>query len=305
MAYVYLNGPTLASSTAVYQDSALSIYAPDGYYSNGTIVRQWTAGVLLPPQTCPSCASPCGGAINGSGNQGVYTLSIDLGTATGATIITFDPFSVPDGIIVVFNGVLYNELSSFYYGYVAGTPNLPTYVGRISSDCGLVAGSPHTVNVYNYNAAIPDFEPTGGTQTVSVLSGQMALTATDPGNCIMVIPKLTASPSIMNITCFGLCSSTVFNIAISCPAPLSGITISNTLSVPCGCDEEVSQPAYIAISAAQIGFPSSYLNAWVFTDENGVNPLPQGYYTIVISGTIYCLQVDSHGIIIDINVCGS
>jgi len=51
----YLNGPSLASATAVYSNSSLTTLAADGYYSDGTIVRQQSSGSLLPQSTCPSC----------------------------------------------------------------------------------------------------------------------------------------------------------------------------------------------------------------------------------------------------------
>lgn len=52
----YLNGPSLASATAVYTDAALTTLAANGYYSDGTIVRQQSSGSLLPQSTCPSCS---------------------------------------------------------------------------------------------------------------------------------------------------------------------------------------------------------------------------------------------------------
>jgi hypothetical protein len=52
----YLNAPSLASATAVYSNASLTTLAADGYYSDGTIVRQQSSGSLLPQSTCPSCA---------------------------------------------------------------------------------------------------------------------------------------------------------------------------------------------------------------------------------------------------------
>lgn len=301
MAYVYLNGPTLTTSTAVYQDSALSVYAPDGYYSNGTIVRQWTAGVLLPPQLCPSCAQPCGGSITGQGNQGIYTISLDLGTDTGAVIITFNPASYPDGILVEYDGVFYNELSSVYFGYLASTvANEPVYVGYIYDDCGLVSGSPHTVDVLNYISG--DFVPTGTTQTVSVASGQLALTTSAPGNCIMVIPKTSATPSIMNITCFGLCPGTYFTIAASCPTALQSFSSSVGLEGR-DCGASIDQNYYTSVPLADINDSTKYLYAYVFSDINGEFPLASAWYIIYIASVKYAIFVDDFGIITSITAC--
>jgi hypothetical protein len=51
----YLNAPSLGSATAVFTDDALTECAPDGFYSNGVIVREQADCVLLPQQECPSC----------------------------------------------------------------------------------------------------------------------------------------------------------------------------------------------------------------------------------------------------------
>jgi hypothetical protein len=51
----YLNAPSLGSATAVFTDDALTECAPDGFYSNGVIVREQVDCTLLPQQECPSC----------------------------------------------------------------------------------------------------------------------------------------------------------------------------------------------------------------------------------------------------------
>jgi hypothetical protein len=54
----YINGPSLASATAVFTDSALTTCALDGFYSDGVISREQVDCVLLPQQTCTSCSFP-------------------------------------------------------------------------------------------------------------------------------------------------------------------------------------------------------------------------------------------------------
>ena len=94
MANYYLDGTTLNNATAVYDDADLTTCAANGFYSDGISVReQITQGsgcLLLPPQICPTCATPCGGSIAGNGNQGLYLLDLDVGgtaTDTGAIIV--------------------------------------------------------------------------------------------------------------------------------------------------------------------------------------------------------------------------
>ena len=54
MATFYINGSTLANSTAVFDDPEMTICSGDGYYSDGTIVRQQVSCSLLPPEDCVS-----------------------------------------------------------------------------------------------------------------------------------------------------------------------------------------------------------------------------------------------------------
>jgi hypothetical protein len=53
----YLDAPSLGSATVVYSNSSLTTVAADGFYSDGTIVREQASGSLLPQVTCPSCSS--------------------------------------------------------------------------------------------------------------------------------------------------------------------------------------------------------------------------------------------------------
>ena len=73
----YVDAPSLASATIIYTDVNLTTVAPDGFYSDGTIVREQVSGALLPQTSCPSCATPCGGSITASGQQGIYYLQTD------------------------------------------------------------------------------------------------------------------------------------------------------------------------------------------------------------------------------------
>jgi hypothetical protein len=53
----YLDSPSLSTATAIYSDIYLTTLAADGFYSEGSIVREQSLGVLLPQVVCPSCGS--------------------------------------------------------------------------------------------------------------------------------------------------------------------------------------------------------------------------------------------------------
>jgi hypothetical protein len=297
----YLDAPSLGSATVIYSDINLTTIAPDGFYSDGVIVREQALGVLLPQVTCGSCIPTCGGTISASGAQGVYNLSFDLGTATGAVVVSFDPIGVPDGIIAQYNSTYYNGLSSPSFGWLQGSlSSLPTYIGDSLSDCGIVAGSPYVLNVYNYVGG--SFVPSGGTENVTILSPQLDLTVGLPGDCKMVIPKTSASPSVLTLKFIGPCPGTVFNVGTACPAPLTSFASSTVGgSSAAACSDSIDQTYYVVHVNGSGGVLGLY--DLVFSDPNGEFKLPAGYYRTSAAGANDWFQVDSNGVIISFGVC--
>jgi hypothetical protein len=296
----YLDAPSLSTASVVYSNAALTTVAANGFYSDGSIVREQVSGALLPQQACPACGTPCGGAISASGQQGIYYLNIDLGTDIGAVVVTFNPASVPDGISALFNSVVYNGVSSPSYGWLQGTAGLPTYVGATGSDCGIVANSPYTLDEFQYNGST--FTDLGTTTSVSVVAGQMQLTAASPGNCKMVIPKTAASPSVVDMTFIGPCLGTVFSIGVACPAPLTSFA-SSTVNVDSAtaCSDTIDQTYYVAHVNGAAGTLGLY--DLVFSDANGEFKLGAGFYQTTDAGSNEWYQVDANGVIIAFGDC--
>lgn len=298
----FLNGPTLTSSTAVFTDFALSICAPDGFYSDGIIVREQVGCILLPEVVCPSCATPCDTEILGSGNQGIYYIESNTTTDIGAIIIRFLPFVIPDGILVQFGPTLYNGLSSQNYGWLQGSAGLPTYVGTVTDDCGILAGSPYTgVDELEYQAG--GFVNKGTTTNVTVIAGQLQLTALSPGICTMVIPKTSNTFTILNSQIIGLCLDTAFSIDISCPVALSSWTGSLTAATGNGACLLTPTQTYYYVHVNGVGGVLGLYDI-VFTDPNGENPLAAGYYnTGGMSPSFNWVQVDVNGVVVSFGIC--
>jgi len=296
----YLNAPSLGSATAVFTNAALTVCAPNGFYSDGIISRELVDCVLLPQQTCPSCTIPCGDSISADGLQGIYYLNTDLGAAIGAVLIRFNTINIPDGIKAVYNSVVYNGVSSPTSGWLQGSAGLPTYIGLQSADCGIVAGSPYTLAEFQYDGT--DFAALGTTTSVSVLAGQMELTTLAPGNTLMVIPKIAASPSILNLEFIGPCSGTVFDISVACPTALtafSSSTIAATSELACA--DAIDQTYYVAHVNGSAGTLGLY--DLVFTDVNGQFKLAAGFYKTNDAGANEWYQVDANGAIVLFGTC--
>jgi len=296
----YLNAPSLGSATAVFTNAALTVCAPNGFYSDGIISRELVDCVLLPQQTCPSCTIPCGDSISADGLQGIYYLNTDLGAAIGAVLIRFNTINIPDGIKAVYNSVVYNGVSSPTSGWLQGTAGLPTYIGLQSADCGIVAGSPYTLAEFQYDGT--DFAALGTNTSVNVVAGQMELTVLAPGNTLMVIPKIAASPSILNLEFIGPCSGTVFDISVACPAALtsfSSSTVSATSEL--ACEKDFLETYYVAHVNGASGTLGLY--DLVFTDANGQFKLAAGFYKTNDAGANEWYQVDANGAIVLFGTC--
>lgn len=302
----YLNAPSLGSATAVFSNAALTTLAADGFYSDGVISREQVSGVLLPQQTCPSCATPCGETINASGGQGIYLLDLETGTTVGdvgAVIVRFDPFGVPDGIRGTLGANVYNKLVSPVDGlHQSSNVGALTYVGQTSADCGISGTTYPALTEFIYNGT--EFVATGDTQSVTVAAGDVSLGVSAPGSCLMVIPKLTASPSIINFEVVGPCEGTAWQMTVDCPVLLTGFSSSvSAVSSATACALSETVTYYNASLADTPGTVGLY--DLVFADAYGQTPLTAGYYRASgsITGGNDWFQVSSAGVVVALGVC--
>ena len=302
----YLNGPSLASATAVFSNAALTTLAANGFYSDGVISREQVSGVLLPQQNCPTCATPCGESINASGGQGIYLLDLETGTTVtdvGAVIVRFDPIGVPDGIRATLGANVYNKLTSPVDGFhQSSNAGALTYVGQTGADCGISGTTYPALTEFNYNGTT--FVATGNTQSITVAPGDVSLGVSAPGSTMMVIPKLTPSPSIINFEVVGPCSGTAWTMSVACPVLLTGFSSSvSAVSSVAACALSETTTYYNASLADTPGTVGLY--DLVFADAYGQTPLTAGFYRASgsITGSNDWFQVSSAGVVVALGVC--
>jgi hypothetical protein len=303
MANFYIDGTTLNNATAVYDDAALTICATAGFYSDGITSREQVFNgsncYLLPPQPCPTCATPCGTQINGNGAQGVYQLDMDVGgTASdvGAIVIRFNPIGVPDGIMAVYDGVVYNTVSSPQFGLLESTvQGVPTYIGSTGSDCGTAGGGTYpNLPVFQYigNQFVNTNQPT----TIQIQAGQSQLTAGQPGDCVMVIPKPNASPAIINFTFIGPCNSTAWNFNVQCPTTLNQIISTSPQSTSsAACTAELNSAIH-HVPVTGVAQNLIQVNDYIFVDHAGATPATAGWYGSPFG---YTYEVGPRGVVIN------
>jgi hypothetical protein len=276
----YLDGPSLASATAVYTDAALTTKAPDGFYSNETIVREQSSGLLLPQNDCPSCGIACGSLVNPpTGGQGLYQLQFEAGSTpsdVGAIVIYFNPQSVPDGIRVLYDSVYYNALASPTDGYrksTSGVADAFTILGSPSNTC--IPTLPDTSSYTFYNGFTGGSWDVGSPspQDVTINSGDDVRGGTSEYSTL-VIPKTAATPSTVTVQVLGPCSGTAWSIEVACPVALDSFQGKSITGTDC---TTADTTYYFAVNR---GGTNTYpvVNNWVFSDENGQNVLADGNY---------------------------
>ena len=280
----FLNGPSFTTTTAVFLNSDLSVCAPDGYYTDGLVVRQQVDCVLLPVIPCPSCATDCPidygqGVLD---PEGAYKISFDSGTSLGAIIIMFNPKKYLDGIKVEYNGLTYNSVSSTMFGYLSAPSGLATFLGNdanITPEGCQLDGETFVLDEYIYNGSSNTFDASGITNTITVDASQNLLTADDPANCYLVIPKTTATPSVVNITIYSICGKGDWELYAECPQILGTFFASikqSEVIYPESCTIPTTQPYFIVyVNGTEDALD---LYDWVFKDQYGAVVLDDGYY---------------------------
>ena len=188
----------------------------------------------------------------------------------------YNPNSVPNGILAEYNSVKYNKLSSQTFGKLQSTVGTDfTVAGQTASQCSGVVG---TTNYLKYAANGSKYQLQSGSQSVTIASGDLNLTATTPGSCVMVIPKLTATPSTVNIDVIAPCDNGLsFDITLGAPVVIGSILtslVSGSSLAACGLAQGTKHNI-VHTDGTTGGTPTLF--AYVFTDDNGANPAADGY----------------------------
>ncbi len=300
----YINGPTLATATGVYTDVNLRFCAPNGFYSDGDVVREQLNCTLLPASKCDGCVCLCPINITSPIQQGGYSLGVGLGTGTGAVIVTFSPGVVPCGIRAEYDGVRYNELSSPLDGYHSATGTKITYLGSNAPSCITPLPITGIIDSYKYDysdCSTPAFVGPDGNLSGDIDSGQESLSAGNPLGCVMVIPKISPTPSILDLTLISPCATSQFTVDVACPLALTPFSGGLRGPGPPGsgdCTGLLPETFYNAPVTGAAGAPALY--DWIFTDPNGQLPVT-GVQWIEIAGSNW-IEV-ANGVVVDFQAC--
>jgi len=306
------SAPLSGSSSTPQTGSLVKIYSAPNSDVNQVAPHKYSEfySKTFTPDNIPQC----GGTLNVSGGVGYYTVSINLGAATGAVVIHFAPANIPDGIAFEYNGTVYNKLTApFVPTTVPRSPltaaantlnfvGLTTNVSCSSSD--LVNNSPYNLTNYAWNGSA--FAASGGSTSI-VTSSVNLLGSSGQGQAYtLVVPKTNASVTTGQLRVAGPCSGTGWSVQVSCPTTLlSWSTSSVQSSSGAACNASYTQTYYFARNASFSSntftedsntVPST--NNFVFSDSSGTTALSNGFYKLTNATT---MQVND-GIVTDIQV---
>jgi len=308
----YLNGPNLATSTAIFADEDMNVCAADGLYSDGLIVRELLNCVLLPAQPCPQCALPCGQVAGESSNiNGTFLGQINAGTDIGAVVVySIVGFQIPDGILSTYNGQTFNRLT--YIGNNQGPVGLNTPVGEPT-----YFGSPNNTPVSQPSLPVYTIQTdgtylnTGANAPINIVPSQIDLRGGGTRVYTHVIPKNSATATNLNIDFYGPILGTFFSFQADCP-----VALDSFLGSPVQTDDtcaDATETYYFAQNATTtatqpVVFTPETLTIpgvgnFVYTDANGGSPVNNtgtSEYIIVNNTTFLEIQ---YGIVIATGPC--
>lgn len=316
----FYDGTDFAGSTSIYTDSTLSTVAADGWYSLNGLSRRMLNGILEQALACVGCASPCTttpSASNAGG--GSYKAVIDLGTGTGAVILTFTVNNIPDKMSWTYDGVSASEYSSPTFGYLegvignsasaSGTTYCSSSLGSgLNNATGSNGGIYPNISVFNWDAGSNTFIASGATTTLGPYTNQAAggvsFTSATPGTVVMVVPKPNASPNLLLLDIEAPCSGTAWSMVTACPAVLTR-TLTTVVKTTSGDACNAPTRATPLFNAPVNGTPGVIgLYDWIFTDADGVNKAAAGFYSSGTQGTgAPVFQVSADGVVTAIGTC--
>ena len=266
---------------------------------------------LLDCQAVCNPPAPCSeDFFSGQVSNGQYSIDMDAGATTGAVIIRFQPYTIPNKFTWTYDGVSASEYSSPNEGYLEGL------IGTISAGnvCGVAGGvSPITNALGSNGVTYSGFSHVWNDTQQQFIQGaaitigpytasEVNLTTNQPNYVMMVIPKPNASPSLVQMQLEGPCGSTVFDISAYCPVKLS----RKERGAASGVCKVYTTQFYTASPHTSDGLSSSDLQVhdWVFEDDDGVTALPAGVYPAKYpGGPDNIMTVSANGVITSLVAC--
>ena len=255
-------------------------------------------------------------AIGSGAGTGYFEAQLDFSTTTGAIVVYFIAFTIPDGISFLYDSVTYNTLTSNTDGRITAAAGTNNIIGSSSysgcTEASLIAGSPYTLTKSVWNGE--EFGATGNTQSGLVAAASNINLSSAGITYTLVIPKTAASPSNGTLKIMAPCTDTGWRVNTPCAITLTSFTtnsVNNTFQGAC-CATQNQTYYYVknatynsAVVPGVFTIDTNTLpqvNNFVFSNSTGATALANGYYKITSNTAIYV----QNGVVDSISTgCGS
>ena len=311
------NAPASGSTSTPSTTSLFGIYAGSGVDQSAPhAYSEFLNKSFVPPII--SCGTSTA-AIGQGGGIGYFEAELDFSTTTGAIVIYFIAFGVPDGISFLYNGVTYNTLTSNTGGRITAAAGTNNIVGRNNAsgctESSLIANQPaggYTLTKSVWNGT--GFGSTGNTQSGLIAAATNINLSVSDIIYTLVIPKTAASPSDGTLKIMAPCSGTAWRVTAPCAITLPSFTtnsVAASSTIAC-CTATQNQTYYFARNATSIS-SAPYttftidtntlpkVNNFVYSNSTGATALANGYYKINSTQALYV----QNGVVDSIVTCPS
>lgn len=309
----YLDASNLSSATSVYTDEALTTLAPDQFYSQlineNDIVRQQSAGVLLPATSCVSCDRKCtdpdpvpAPSTPALVPAQVYDITYDLASGVGVVPIRFTPGG-GTGIFATYNNTVTSKSSATTITD-AGTPNNSYFDGPYYGDDSVCSPPTGTtaLPLYNWDEINEDFDNSGTTESITIQASDLtSLTTGAAGSYVLYVSKTNATPSTMDLRVVSACLTGVptWSVDVDCPRILTGFASSAKASTEVDiCTLPIDSTLYNLPVLTPNAFGVPARRDWVFKDSLGQQLADDGYYNLSGPGICTYIRV-ANGVIVE------
>lgn len=301
----FYDGISLDTSTKLYIDKLGLVAAPNGFYRENGIVREYLNGEFVSSDTC-DCPNNCDymGELT-SASRIVYDANFDVGSSTGAIVLRATPTNKNFGMSATYNSTTYKDV------YVGGSllatagdfviwGNTPSF----SENCPNIYTDQTYTNVPNYIMSNNIFYASGSIPTVIALTSQVFNTGLVLG--MIIIPKTSSVINDLSVRWYGLCPDYAANIEGNCVEALTPFEVYSdpyeTEIDACSATPKAPDTYYCVKRNPSEPNIMSYDVA--FQDDTATTPMPSGYYIYSVAGpNKNVINIGANGIILSITEC--
>jgi hypothetical protein len=299
----FYDGANLQSSTKIFLDKLGLIPAPNGFYKEGGIVREYVDGAFVSNDFC-DCPNPCDFIFTTTNEtRSVYDATLPVGTDTGAIVFRLSISQKNAGISATYDSVSYKN--TYVPSGMLTTPRDFVLFGESTpSPCPNQLSDNSYTGVYRYVMSGGDFTVQATNLSFTAYTNQVYVTGLQMG--MLIIPKPNATPSTADIRIYGLCPSFDFFLEANCVEQPSEVEVYGSVyeTEIDACAGPFTSPNPLYYIKRDLSAPTYDTGDVFFVDPFCETPAAQGYYIVGQDGAKnQLIIIGANGVLSGITTC--